>query len=614
MRNVIGYRIVTLFLMLSIASILVSIFYIRDEMREDRETYIKSELMEKTLKSTAIFLRYHEKIFSSNNYYIDPQAYLDIVREVSAFANGTDLEYIKSYIKFNGKFLLTATSASDEEFRAESYDRYGKESVNDIDILSQAYDIDGTQEIFIGDRSAIQLEINNHKYLILTKINRDKLDKSLDNNFSLLIIMVGVLFPILILLLFMLSRIHREIVAIDITLRDFFDYALRDKNIEDIRYIQRISGNQLGQLSTNINHNIKEIIEDIHSNRKREIFDNRVISELIIALNPTLDGSFVQKVDAHTDSENLNTLKEIVNSMMLNMDRALVDINHATTEYINQNYIPSITEENYKDKILSLVKNINQLGKNHSTYLLGTIEHLIEINGNAKFIETHIENSSYTLNDILISTKKIVHTLEGDYKFAFEFDNSIKVIKQENVYVNNLLDNFGSKYEASISLIDDLKSGLFDNDKKAFIHRIDEVIKDSSIRDSDAQKELIDKVRELTNNNIIEASTERVRGLLRLLLEELLKDIRYSLYLIEEKVEKLASDSSTRLSSFKSIENISKELRDMIVQDLENIQKIQDIASIQINKTNDIKYSIIEDNQFIGKKEISRLMLQKGEL
>lgn len=75
MKNIISYKIVTLFLIFGIAFGLIFFSYVKDEIKEDELTYIKSELMEQTLKSTAIFLRYHDRVFSSSDYYIDRSLY-----------------------------------------------------------------------------------------------------------------------------------------------------------------------------------------------------------------------------------------------------------------------------------------------------------------------------------------------------------------------------------------------------------------------------------------------------------------------------------------------------------------------------------------------------------
>ncbi len=634
MKNVIRYKIVTLFLLLSIAFGSLFYYYVQSEMKKDELmyqkeriaykkeelSYIKNELIKQILKFTAIFIKHHREVFESNGRFIDPQSYLGTTRDVSAFVKGTKLMYIKSYIKVDDKFLLTSTSATDKEFMAKSYGNYGDVTKSNIEILSQAYSLGGEKEIFMDDKLAIQLEVDGNSYVILSKIDREKIviakkkkmykDSSMDYFVLLFIFMLVILY----MLLSALAYIHKEIVAIDVTLKDFFEYMLKDKKIENIRYIEKISNDQLGVVSENINSNIKEIVANTLVDKRDKALDNNIILELIDALEPTLVDSFDQEVKSNASNKNLNTLKNIVNSMIPRVDKALSDINRATEEYINKNYVPSLEKGDHGNTTLRLMDNINQLGKNSSTHLVEVVEHLIDINGHAKLIDSHIDNNIYTLNNILSSIKKVVHSLEGDYKFAFEFDNSIKVIKQENIYVNNLLDNFGDKYEASIALMDDLKRGIFDNDTELFKSRINDVIKDSSIRDNDAQKVLIDRVRDLTINNIVEASTEKVRGLLRLLLEELLKDIRYSLYLIENKVEKLSSDASLRLSSFETIVNISKEIREMVVQDLENIQKLQEVSSDQINKTDDVKYDIFDQNKFIGKKEIKKFLIHKGEL
>ncbi|MDQ7084744.1 MAG: hypothetical protein Q9M36_07340 [Sulfurovum sp.] len=613
MKNIIAYNIIIVFLISGFTLGIVFFYSIKDDGTENETSYIKSELIKETLKSTATLFGYNKRILSSSDYYIDPQAYLKIVREVSLFIKGTNLEYIKSYIKVGERFILTATSSTDAQFRAKSYSDYAEENIEDTRILSNIYDNHTTEEIFEGDILALQVTIKKYQYFIISKINRDKIHKVFENNYETFFIILVLMILVLIILLVILSFIHKEIVAIDKTLEDFFDYMLRDKNIEEVHYIQKISKNQLGILSKNINYNLKEIISHIHDKRVNTSLNNTLILELVQVLSPKLDDLRVQNIQGHTNHQDLHTLKTAVNALLINTDTTLTQMNDTIQEYLHKKYIPSLDSTHHQAKVLELFQNINQLGQNHSSHLVETIEHLITISTHGKYVDSHIENTTSTLHIILRSIKKIVHTLKADYKFAFEFDNSIKVIKQENVYVNNLLDNFGNKYEESITLIDDLKSGLFTNNTQLFISRIDEVIKDSSIRDNKAQKILIEQVRELTNKGVIEVSTQKVRGLLRLLLEELVKDIRYSLYLIETKVEKLSSASANKVSSLGHIENLSKDIRDMLLQDLKDIPRIQESASEQLNNTDDLMYEILEHHTFIGQEPLNKILLHKGE-
>jgi len=280
------------------------------------------------------------------------------------------------------------------------------------------------------------------------------------------------------------------------------------------------------------------------------------------------------------------------------MNFTLGELNRQIEDYLKKNYT-TIIDNNYKENISKLISNSNLLGSEYSAHTLERIHYLMDIIKNIEIIESYLEHNVYLLEDTLHDMKKVLSLTSNDFKFSFQFENSLKVIKQENKYVNNLLDQFSTKYEDSILLIDELNRGVFDNDIKGLLKRFNEVVQDSSVRDEDVQKELISKIKDIVE--IDGVSKEKITNLLHLLSEELTKDIRYSLFLIEDKVSKLSGDSSSRVSSLGEIKDISDNLKEKFNDEVNKSSKIQKAILKLLNITNDKKYEIIEEYDFIGK-------------
>ena len=614
MRNIIGYKLlgVFLFLIISLGSILF--LHMENMIKSSEISYIENQLVKEARYSDSLLTNYNKTLLSRDRYFVDPQSYLTIVRELSKFVKDTKLQYIRSYIVVDGKFILTATSATDAEFVAKSYADYGYIDEKNVEILSQVHDSNSSKYIFLDDKIAIGIDKGKSSYIILSKVDKGKLGTLFSYSYRLLgsIVLISIL--AFLIIAYMIISIHRKIVSIDNSLGDLFEYILEKKDVDEIRYIENISRDQLGVVSKRINENIKSIIDRFEIERDAKKSDDIVISELIEALKPTLSNHFGQEVLSTANNPRLNELRNITNSMLSNTDRLLQDIQKEIDSYMSRDFISKIDEKDYQGESREFVHNINQLSANQSEHLMNILENLMQFSSNNRLIETHIDRFTEDLNYLLISLKKITDDLDSDYKFVFEFDKSIDIIKKENRYINSILDNFGHKYEASISLLDDLKSGVFRDNRDEFIDRLDRVIRDSSIKDATAQEGLIAKIRDLTADNMVDISSDKVRELLRLLLEELLKDIKYSLYLIEDRVEKLSKDSSTRLVSFESIGELSKSMRDILLQELKNAQEIEDIVTSLINKNSDIEHEIMENNRFVGHKEMYRFLSQKGEL
>ena len=614
-KSSIKNRFIILFIGLNI--LFISLFMLNNytntqqaqKIKKDRERdeSIKISL----IQSTLLLFDYHKKIYRGNR--IDPQLYLEIVRETSSALKQTNFLSLKSYIKVDNKFIITASSTTKEEFRAKRYPKFG-DSIDKtiLELLNRSYNSDNFETTQIEDKLAIKININSIKYIVVVNLkNIDISQKSIEPSISIEYILIIISLLTLILIVILSSSIIKQIKNIETSLHSFFDYLINSGDKKDIKYIDKLSSNELGILSKNINTSIKSVVSKIDNDNSNREKDNIFIKELIEIIKDNSNGAFDKKVTSKASNTQLNKLKDSINSEIDSMNRYFSTLNIALEKYLKNNYTDILVEDNYRGKSLDVIKNINKLVEIQSNILVDRLELSSVIVDTTKSIKFYVENNEYTLNELLSSLKDILSVLESDYKFVFAFDNSLKVIRKENIYVNNLLDTFANKYSDSIALITDINMGKFENNTDAFISRLNSVVKDSSVRDEEAQKKLISKVKDITSTGLTQNSNSKIQELLELLVDELIKDIRYSLFLIEDKVHKLSSNSSSRVSSFHNIKDISTNIKDTIQDELQKSNKLYDSLFYIINKTDDIRYKLLDDYEFRGKSKIKEVILSK---
>lgn len=615
MSNNLKFKIILLFIAINLVFIVTMSFYIYNDNEYDQKInnrHNHDELIETTMvKSTLLLIDYHKKILAGE--YIDPQTYLGIVRELSFFVSNSMLFSVESYIYKDKQFLLTATSATDEEFRAKRYLSYGHINQKDKALLNRVYALPSFHEEYANNQVAMTFEVDGLKYIILATIDKSNPIKQFNHLLTFGLVALILLALLVLLMRYTLIPLIKEIKTIDRVLNRLFNYILSPQDKSSVEYVQGVKHHELIGMSQNINTNIKAILDRMDRDANDRAKDALAIDKMIEALTPTHHGVFLQNVQIEAHNKKLNQLKDIINQLMKRMDGLINQMDTTTTSYLHHNYNATINVNEYQDTMDHLINNINALGDQQSTYFLDQIAYLVDMNNNVKIIDGYIYNNSYMLDDLLTDMRDIVTSIEGDYKFAFEFDNIIQVVKQENIYLGDLLKRFSQKYLESIRLINDFRDGVFDNNANELLSRFNAVVKDSSVRDQKAQEELIAKIRDLISTNLEEVNQENVEELMRLLIEELVKDIEYSLYLMDQEVDKLAHESSKRLSSYTLLKDKASGMRESILSHIKDTHLVEKAVKKMSNQTNDVKYGIIDENHFKDSDRANELLTHKGE-
>jgi len=557
MKKVIKYKIIIIFTLLDI--ILIFLFLLNQYNSVKREKIIETQnqISKIALNPNSSF--HHTQTEIINLGYIDDiQSYIGSIRELSKIVNILHISSIKSIQEINNILYVTTMSVTNKDFNAKNYPLFIKAYSQDNSYLKKILTENNMSTIVKDNNLIIPFKIKKKKYIIMATItNRDIWNNlyMIFDSISWIILILLISFVIM-ASIFLHVVIENQLIAIYSSLKSFFEYLKDDiKDNKKLKYIQKVSSDELGTISKLINENIKEIDIKSQTTNKEIIKDKELIEEIIRVLNLTKVGDFSNKVNIEGDNPKLNELKNIFNEMISNMNSILNKVNSAIYKYINSDFRDSIKEDKYKALLEELINNLNTLGQTFSQILVSKAKNIIKLYDNSINIDEFIKNNNIILENSLEKLNQISIEMENRSKLTLEIKHSIEVFKKENRYINNQLDTLGSQY-----------SHLDKNDMK--------------------------------------------------IIDDTIKDIRYSLYLFDKNIDKFSSYSSSleNISSTDSTKNTIDTLKNNLNNNLIKSKNIEENIKEILKLINDIKVKIIEDSDFIGKDKVKTYILYKWEV
>ena len=147
----------------------------------------------------------------------------------------------------------------------------------------------------------------NYWTFIATVPENEYLEKSnFIRNFSIIAGLI-VLIIIIVVLIFSMKVLNKNLTTIRDGLLDFFSYL--NKETKTTNAIKLDSSDEFGQMAKMINQNIKKTESLI-------IQDNLLIEDVKRVVNDVKDGRFIKRIEKNTENANLEELKNIFNEML----------------------------------------------------------------------------------------------------------------------------------------------------------------------------------------------------------------------------------------------------------------------------------------------------------
>ena len=561
----------------SILTIMGIFAYFTYTILKEKQNYrAEKELLSIGIEVQKIIFEYQ---FKKDN--IDYQKYLNIVEKLSLLAKRKNLISIKSFIKKGNNFYLIATSATDRELLAKSYQK----------ILTPL-----DKKIKFNDKSIIYkkgeliLKLGNN--LILIKSNKSHFNFLSPTVIKIFLISFATFLFFIILLFLFFNNIRKRVNLIHNRLEKFFNHSKKE--------IKEDKGDEITSLSLMIDRNFEKIEEEKRKREEELKKDEKLLKEIMKKLTLCSRGNFKNRITSTTNNQNLKELKEVVDRLFINIDNILSDFILTLKAFNKNDYTLSIKEGEYQSQILEIIKNINLLSDNISSSIVERGNYMIRAYKSIKNIEDVISNNLISSTNLLKIIDEMDKYEKSNSDLSTHLLNSIKRLEEESRYLNSLLNNFGKEYRESLEFVADLfqqKIANIDELKYRFIS----IVQNTYIRDKASQEKLISKMENiLFSKDIKMVAKERIYDILRLLEEELLKDMRYSLHLFEENIEKIKKEN---LKIDNSINNLRllKRVKEKIIEEKKEIESVENSIFSIMNLINEIKYNINNQN-FKGKE------------
>ncbi len=561
----------------SILTIMGIFAYFTYTILKEKQNYrAEKELLSIGIEVQKIIFEYQ---FKKDN--IDYQKYLNIVEKLSLLAKRKNLISIKSFIKKGNNFYLIATSATDRELLAKSYQK----------ILTPL-----DKKIKFNDKSIIYkkgeliLKLGNN--LILIKSNKSHFNFLSPTVIKIFLISFATFLFFIILLFLFFNNIRKRVNLIHNRLEKFFNHSKKE--------IKEDKGDEITSLSLMIDRNFEKIEEEKRKREEELKKDEKLLKEIMKKLTLCSRGNFKNRITSTTNNQNLKELKEVVDRLFININSILSDFILTLKAFNKNDYTLSIKEGEYQSQILEIIKNINLLSDNISSSIVERGNYMIRAYKSIKNIEDVISNNLISSTNLLKIIDEMDKYEKSNSDLSTHLLNSIKRLEEESRYLNSLLNNFGKEYRESLEFVADLfqqKIANIDELKYRFIS----IVQNTYIRDKASQEKLISKMENiLFSKDIKMVAKERIYDILRLLEEELLKDMRYSLHLFEENIEKIKKEN---LKIDNSINNLRllKRVKEKIIEEKKEIESVENSIFSIMNLINEIKYNINNQN-FKGKE------------
>ncbi len=230
------------------------------------------------------------------------------------------------------------------------------------------------------------------------------------------------------------KNIIKDIMNFQQGILSFFSYLNKEK--EDIEYLNTDASDEIADMSLVVNQNIK-------NTKKAIVQDNLLIDDMTYVAEKISLGHFNQRVEANANNEELNILKDLVNTMVeaisQNIDKSLVVLQSYEKQDYKQKLLLDCSIDGHMKKIFL---GVNSLGDNLNTISIENQHYIQSINELNDNLEKKVKQRTRILN---LKSKKVTDLLnntgEGFLSFGLNFyvENEYS-IECENIFGTPLND------------------------------------------------------------------------------------------------------------------------------------------------------------------------------
>ena len=247
-------------------------------------------------------------------------------------------------------------------------------------------------------------------------------EKVVDSIISSVILSLAIIILTIILILFMMNKIIiKPLNSFQDGLLGFFKYL--NKESQDVKELEIVSKDEIGEMSSVINENIKKsksIIEE----------DNKLIEDVKNVVNRVSDGFLDKRIDSSTNNESLEELKSLLNDMLNNIQKLVGNNINALSEvlekYANRDFTPKLDDKTSGE----IGKDIINMNRMITKILLGNQNDGVslqskstELTSNVQVLNENATSQAASLEETAASIEEITGNIKQTSEKALEMSN-----------------------------------------------------------------------------------------------------------------------------------------------------------------------------------------------
>jgi len=250
-------------------------------------------------------------------------------------------------------------------------------------------------------------------------------------NFSILASIIGILI-IGGVIIFSIKKLNNNLNSISTGLKSFFLYL--NKESSQVNQIKINSNDEFGQMSILINDNVKKIKKSIDD-------DNLLIENVKQTVNKISQGYINFRIDKSTSTESLNELKELLNTMLDNLQNIVGDdlnkISDILSSYTKRDFTKQLNSSNsgkIGNEIIQMNKMIIEMLQTSNNDGKSLIQSANNLTKNMNTLTNNATSQAASLEQTAASVDEIKSNIEQTSLKAKEMSN---ISSETKVSANN---------------------------------------------------------------------------------------------------------------------------------------------------------------------------------
>ncbi|PPK61035.1 methyl-accepting chemotaxis sensory transducer with Cache sensor [Malaciobacter marinus] len=223
---------------------------------------------------------------------------------------------------------------------------------------------------------------------------------------------------------------------------DFFDFLNGTK--KDTKEILVKSSDEIGVMSKVINENVAKIEENIK-------VDNELIENTVEVANFVSKGYLDKKISKSSNNKMLNELKDVVNSMLDNINHHISNVQNLLNAYTDYDYTKSLDTKAVEADIKKLYENSNILGQSATNMLKQNLKNGEDLQNSAKELNDIISSLSNSSNEQAASLEETAASLEELTSTMKNSQQSMQKMKANSQTLSNEVAT-GEKHASNTAL------------------------------------------------------------------------------------------------------------------------------------------------------------------